>query len=724
MSDIHESMQKLRKNLNLTVIVSAVLLLELMMGFMFYSAQNFIQRTMERLVDVEMNAIYLCIRNKLAKAEVTIDNVSWVVSEGLSEPNWMFDISRRTVKNNPIFWGSGIAFIPDYYESKGKYYEPYAVRRGGDTIVSMQVGRQQEKYIHKQYYQEPITTGKSCWTEPYEDQVGVKGMTTTYSTPVRDASNRIIGVMFGDVPIHILEDIMNEEKIYRSTQRFLITGSNNVLAGEDTPLFREILKQMKTGKSEQLETVEKDEEHYFMMNSEEGDTYHIFYTPVGGNTDWILINVLEDSEIFGRLRTMRLMLMLPVILGLVFAGLIVWRSSKNLNKLKQVNAEKQRIDGELHVASQIQQSMLPQGELNVDGLELKGLLKPARAVGGDLYDYFIRDEKLFFCIGDVSGKGTPSALLMTVVQALFHSVASHESNPARIMQMINETSCQKNQTNMFVTLFIGVLDLPTGLLRYCDAGHDAPFVLHDNTSSLLDVKVHLPVGVFEDTKYNVQTVTLQPSSTLFLYTDGLTEAKNAKRKQFGIERLQAAVTRAANGSIQEMEEKILGAIEGFVQGAEQSDDLTMLAIRYIPVQFKSTLTRTLTIKNDVHEVTEFTRFIKSVNEELGLETSLAQQIRLAVEEAVVNVIDYAYPEDTEGDITVQIMSDGQMLHVKIIDSGAAFDPTEIQKADTTLSAEERRIGGLGILLVREQMDSINYERTDGKNVLTLMKKLK
>ena len=180
----------------------------------------------------------------------------------------------------------------------------------------------------------------------------------------------------------------------------------------------------------------------------------------------------------------------------------------------------------------------------------------------------------------------------------------------------------------------------------------------------------------------------------------------------------------ANDSPQEILERVVRVVEGFVKNAEQSDDLTMLAIRYIPVQFKSTLTRTLTIKNDVRDVAEFSRFIKSVSEELALETSIARQIRLAVEEAVVNVIDYAYPAGTEGDITIQVLSDGSVMHIKIIDSGVAFDPTEVHKADTTLSAEDRRIGGLGILLVREQMDSINYERTDGKNVLTLIKKLK
>ena len=470
--------------------------------------------------------------------------------------------------------------------------------------------------------------------------------------------------------------------------------------------------------------IDSSKDGYFTYDADNGKKYHVFYTQVGGKTDWMLINILDDSDVFGRLRRMRMMLMLPVILGLVFAGFIVWRSSKNLQRLQEVNAEKERIDGELHVASQIQQSLLPQGELSVEGLELEGLLKPAREVGGDLYDYFVRDEKLFFCIGDVSGKGAPSAILMAVVQALFRAASSYESNPARIMEIINVATCQNNKSNMFVTMFIGVLDLPTGHLRYCDAGHDAPFVLQDTTLRLLDVNPHLPVGVFDDTKYGVQTVTLHHNSKIFLYTDGLTEAKNAGHKQFGLARVKAVLEGGANDSPQEILERVVKVVEGFVKNAEQSDDLTMLAIRYIPVQFKSTLTRTLTIKNDVRDVAEFSRFIKSVSEELALETSIARQIRLAVEEAVVNVIDYAYPAGTEGDITIQLLSDGSVMHIKIIDSGVAFDPTEVHKADTTLSAEDRRIGGLGILLVREQMDSINYERTDGKNVLTLIKKLK
>ena len=150
----------------------------------------------------------------------------------------------------------------------------------------------------------------------------------------------------------------------------------------------------------------------------------------------------------------------------------------------------------------------------------------------------------------------------------------------------------------------------------------------------------------------------------------------------------------------------------------------MLAIRYTPQQFESTLTETLVLKNDIHEVTRFSSFIKSAIAKLGIETSLARQLRLAVEEAVVNVIDYAYPIGTDGDITVKMMSDGHILRFQIMDAGVPFDPTKKDKTDTTLSVEDRQIGGLGILLVRELMDSINYEREDGKNILTLIKKVK
>ena len=705
--------QAVKNNLPLTVIVVAAVLLELTMGVMYYSAQNIIQNIMERLVEREMNAIYLCIQNKLSKVEVTVDNMAWVVSESLDDPDWMYDTAQQMVKHNPSFWGSGVAFVPYYYPNKGKFFEPYAVRRG-DSIVSMQIGSDGTDHTQKEYFRVAVTQGKAHWSEPYVDIVGAKTVITTYSVPVRDSQNRIAGVVFVDITLGWLNEVMEESKQYKSTQRFLVTSKGHRLAGEDNTTLETALRRMKT---------DGDMQSYFTCEDDKGEKQHVFIHPVGGMTDWVLITALNHREVFGRLNMVRMTLLLLILAGLLLIGFIVWRTSRNLERLHKVNAEKERIGSELRVASQIQQSMLPHHHHHQDDVDIYGSLVPAREVGGDLYDYFVRDEKLFFCIGDVSGKGAPSAMVMAVTHSLFRSASAHESNPAHIMQTINETSCQGNDSNMFVTLFIGVLDLPTGRLRYCNAGHDAPFIMVNGQWSMVNVIPHLPVGVFGDFVYIMQETQIAAESTLFLYTDGLTEAKNNEHKQFGLERMEKALATCTGLTPKGILERITEAVHAFVKDGEQSDDLTLLAIRYTPKNYESTLTETLMLRNDVHEVSRFSAFIKSVMEKLNIERSLARRLQLAVEEAVVNVIDYAYPAGKEGEIEIRIMSDGKTLKTIIIDSGVAFDPTAKEKADTSLSAEDRQIGGLGILLVRELMDTINYERENGRNILTLIKKL-
>ena len=517
---------------------------------------------------------------------------------------------------------------------------------------------------------------------------------------------------------------MEEGKSYKSTQRFIVTEKGHLLAGKDSKLFQMV---------RQLIKADEDKVSYETITDEKGNERHVYFHPVGGNTNWILVSIQNDKEVFSKLGKIRTTLLLPVLAGLILIGFIVWRTSRNLERLRKVKAEKERIGGELRVASEIQQSMLPHSLIQHADVDIFGSLVPAREVGGDLYDYYIRDEKLFFCIGDVSGKGAPSAMVMGVIHSLFRAFSTHENNPARIMQAINEVSCQGNESNIFVTMFIGVLDLPTGRLRYCDAGHDAPIVLEERRREgerregemrTVDCVPHLPVGVFEDIKYGVQETQLKPDSTLFLYTDGLTEAKDAGRKQFGLKRVEEVLRADCPIQPRQLIETITRQVHQFVGDAQQSDDLTMLAIHYTPKHFESILTETLLIKNDVHEVSKFSAFMKSVMEQLNIEKHLAHKLRLAVEEAVVNVIDYAYPTGIEGDIEIRFLSDGETLKTVIIDSGVAFDPTAKEKADTSLSIDDRQIGGLGILLVRELMDSINYERADGQNFLTLIKKIK
>ena len=562
----------LKTNASLTIIVVAALLLELTTGVMYYSAQNIIQLTMERLVEREMNAIYLNIRNHLAKVEVTLDNMAWIVTDDLPTPDSLFRATRQLVENNTDILGSSISCIPNYYPQEGRWFEPYSVRRADGSIETIQLGSESHDYTKSEFFRVPIAKGEGHWCEPYLDSDGAKATVTTYGVPVRDGTGKIVAVVDADISIDWLDGVMNELKVYKSTQRFLVTGSYNLLVGEDCPLYRAALEQIKA---------DSDRQGYFTIEGEDGGKRHVFFTPVGGRTDWVLINVLDDSDVFGKLRMRRRALLLMVFAGLFIVGFIVWRASRNLERLRRVNAEKEMIGSELKVASEIQQSMLPQRHLKRGDVDICGSLVPAREVGGDLFDYFISDGRLFFCIGDVSGKGVPAAMVMAVVHTLFRSACARESNPARVMEEINRATCKGNDTAMFVTLFIGVLDLATGCLRYCNAGHDAPFVIGKDYK-LLPIDANLPVGVFDDMEYGVQEILLPPGSSLFLYTDGLTEAMDSRHELFRIESVEKVVGECARQQL--TPEQILEAnsreVHLFVGDAEQSDDLTMLAIRY------------------------------------------------------------------------------------------------------------------------------------------------
>ncbi len=253
--------------------------------------------------------------------------------------------------------------------------------------------------------------------------------------------------------------------------------------------------------------------------------------------------------------------------------------TRQMEELKQFNEAKGRIEGELKVARDIQLSMLPKAYTPTADchLDIYGQQISAKEVGGDLYDFFVRDGKLFFCIGDVSGKGVPAALVMATTLCQFRIVASHVDDVVKIINYINRTICDGNETMMFVTFFVGVLDLTTGLLRYCNAGHNKPFVVGDGVAEL-EAKPGLPLGVDDGAPYIVRECNIPAGTMLFLYTDGLTEAMTAQREQFGRQRLVNQLKSGAN--CQAQIEEMTQAVHLFVGEAAQSDDLTMLAIRY------------------------------------------------------------------------------------------------------------------------------------------------
>ena len=261
-----------------------------------------------------------------------------------------------------------------------------------------------------------------------------------------------------------------------------------------------------------------------------------------------------------------------------------------VEKLKQTTASKASLLSELRVASNIQMAMLPKkasAYADREDVDVYGFLKSAKEVGGDLYDYFIRDEKLFFCIGDVSGKGVPASLLMATTKALFRMASAHDDKPSEILKNINIILEEQNDYNMFVTMFVGVLNLATGDLNYSNACHDAPMLVSAEGIKMLETDANLPVGVMGDMEYTLQHTTLQPHTTIFLYTDGLTEAEDVDYNQFGEKRMRkVAQQMLVDGNDEwqqpgELVKKIENAVASFVGKAEQSDDLTMLAISFM-----------------------------------------------------------------------------------------------------------------------------------------------
>ena len=288
------------------------------------------------------------------------------------------------------------------------------------------------------------------------------------------------------------------------------------------------------------------------------------------------------------------LILVAIVCGLlliaVFLSAYLYRRQLQIRQLKQaydrleeVTIQKERIESELRIAHDIQMKMVPNVFPTRPDIDIYASMIPAKEMCGDLYDFFVRNDQLYFCIGDVTGKGVPAALFMTVTKNLFRAYASNESTPDYIVSQMNHNLTEDNKSHMFVTLFVGILDLTSGLLRYCNAGHEDPIIVNRETR-LLPINRIFPVGAVAGTPYQTQAIVMEPQTTIFLYTDGVTEAMTADRKMFGREQILDEINRAIQaGQVapKALIERMTAAVQAFVGDTEQSDDLTMLAINYL-----------------------------------------------------------------------------------------------------------------------------------------------
>ena len=404
---------------------------------------------------------------------------------------------------------------------------------------------------------------------------------------------------------------------------------------------------------------------------------------------------------------------------------------QHISDLQTTTASKERLQSELKIAHDIQMGMIPTTFPQRQDLDLFASMTPAKEVGGDLYDFIIEGDELFFIIGDVAGKGVPASLYMAVTRTLFRNLAGNYQSAANIVREMNHAIASTNDSYIFVTVFVGVLDMKTHYLTYCNAAHNAPVMItSEGECSLLEVEANLPIGVEDHYDYDEQQVDFPPGSALLLYTDGLTEAmyfsNDGSRKLFGEHRVLHDVQKNSKASAIEVIDFLKQHVSVFADGTEQSDDLTMLFLRHGIAQEPGVApSRRLIMKNEMSEVGRLRTFFFSVCREHGIDDETAKILNLALEEWVANVINYAYPKGMRGHVEVTADVTDDVLTLVIKDHGAAFDPTQHAEVDIEADLDERAIGGLGIHLIRTIMDTVDYERTtDGYNRLVLTKKIK
>ncbi|MDR2157551.1 MAG: SpoIIE family protein phosphatase [Clostridiales Family XIII bacterium] len=474
-----------------------------------------------------------------------------------------------------------------------------------------------------------------------------------------------------------------------------------------------------------------------------------------------------------------------------------------IRHLTVVTAEKGRIETELNVAKRIQASMLPcifPPFPEMSEFDLYAIMRPAKEVGGDFYDFFLIDKNtLCIIVADVSGKGVPAALFMVIAKILIKNNAQAGMRPSEVFETVNNLLCENNEEEMFVTAFMGYLDIPTGTFTFVNAGHNPPIVRQGDSFQPIKMRPGFVLAGLANVRYIENRIALKAGDAICMYTDGVTEATNGEDELYSLARLIDAANRESLEDLTAFTMNIKASIAEFESGVEQADDITLLSFRYDgknaagkprvaanhsalqtesagsdepraetaadgdggsdaphaetaadedggsdapraetaadedaviappcdpdaeKLNILSGSARELEIDADKTNLNRVLSFITEPLRARDVGAAHISQIEVAAEEVFVNIASYAYTPE-RGRVKIRCFL-GDVLVLIFEDEGKPFDPLSLPDPDINLFAEERTIGGLGIFMTKKIMDKVSYRYEDGKNILTLGKKL-
>ena len=400
-----------------------------------------------------------------------------------------------------------------------------------------------------------------------------------------------------------------------------------------------------------------------------------------------------------------------------------------------IKSQKERMAEELTIGRDIQMSMMPLAFPQVSddaAFDLHALLVPARELGGDFYDFFfLAESTLCLCVGDVSGKGVPAALFMAVAKTLIRSTAirsmeESSQSTADIITEVNNTLAADNANCMFVTLFIAICNTDSGEITYTNAGHNPPYVIQANGGLIRLGKRHGPVGgAMPGVSYRSDTLRLDRGDTLFLFTDGVTEAQNSDNGLYGEERLVSCLSQHARESVATLNGAVMSDLHHFMNGTEQADDITMMSYRYLGPKESSCVPITAPITaNRIWSSIDSTRAVNEWFDDFAaanhIDKNVRHKLNMVIDDLIMNIISYAFSEVADPQVEVRLELMASVFAITFIDNGRPFNPFEAAKPDTSLPITDREVGGLGIHLSRELMDDVTYQRADGRNIVTFL----
>ena len=629
--------KKLSVRVSLWVVLFAAVIFLAALSFLFVQSRTAVRQEAISHATEILDKTSLRVTGILNRVEVASKMTEWLVNRHIDDPESMLLYSRSMLENNPDFSSCSIAFEPYYFKEYGRYFMAYT-RYDADTLRTSQGGSDAYQYFYMDWYLMPKLLDRATWTEPYMELDAASGhqeMVTSYSRPILNSKGDYVGTLNTGLSLNWLSQTISAVKPYPHSYSVMIGKGGTYFVHPDE---KKLLKQTIFTPTMEKPDSALDSLGHAMQRGEEGMTElsvdgqhcYVFYKPLGV-TGWSMAIVCPESDIFQgftRLRTTALIIVaVGLLLMLFFFIRIITRELQPLrrladeaetiasgqfqtqlpdfgrideigqlsqsfgnmqhslvnyiNELKTTTAQKASLESELNVASSIQMSMLPSVFPEREGLDMYASMSPAKEVGGDLYGYLLAENSLYFCVGDVSGKGVPASLFMAQVTRLFRTLAGQHLLPAEICRQLNDAlSGEENQTDMFVTLFVGLVDLTTGHLSFCNAGHNPPVIGGgESGGEFLKMLSNFPVGVLPGLEFQGEEVESIKNRPLFIYTDGLNEAENRAHEQFGDDCLLDILRNTRFDSARQVVETLSECIEKHRDGADPNDDLTMMCLR-------------------------------------------------------------------------------------------------------------------------------------------------